>query len=238
MRAVPVVVLLAVVAGLGATAHAQARATGTIRGVVRFEGEPPPRAKVDRSADPKCPQDALAEDVVVTDGKLQDVLVRVTKGPKRALDDQPAPTTRLVITQDGCRYTPRVSGAMRGQQLEIRNGDPLFHNVRGTAGPADDVAFNLPHPAEGKPIVRELDGSADTIALHCDVHPWMAAWVAVLTHPHFAVTGADGAFTLAGLPPGSYVLEAWHPVLGRRTAKVKVPKGKRGARAAIVFSAR
>jgi len=215
---------------LGSVAHA-----GEIRGVVTFTGEAPARAKVDRTADPKCPQDALAEDVVVTNGKLQDVLVRVVKGPKRALDRELEVPGPVVITQDGCRYTPRVSGALRGQQLEVRNADPTFHNVRGTAG--ESVAFNLPQPAKGKPIVRDLDGSSPVVALHCDVHPWMAAWVVVSDHPYFAVTAADGSFTLTGLEPGSYVLEAWHPTLGTKTVKVKVPKGKRAARAKLAFKA-
>ena len=44
----------------------------------------------------------------------------------------------------------------------------------------------------------------------CDIHPWMNAFVAVVDHPYFAVTGPDGSFELANLPPGTYTIEAWH----------------------------
>jgi hypothetical protein len=54
----------------------------------------------------------------------------------------------------------------------------------------------------------------------CDVHGWMNAYVGVLDHPYFAVTGADGKFELKSLPPGTYTVEAWHEKLGTATEKV------------------
>jgi hypothetical protein len=53
----------------------------------------------------------------------------------------------------------------------------------------------------------------------------------VQDHTAFAVTDERGAFELAGLPPGSYTLEAWHPTLGTRTLDVKIASG--GAKAAV-----
>ena len=50
----------------------------------------------------------------------------------------------------------------------------------------------------------------------------MVAWVGVVSHPFFAVTGEDGTFTLKGLPPGEYTLEAWHEKLGTQTQTVTV----------------
>jgi hypothetical protein len=50
----------------------------------------------------------------------------------------------------------------------------------------------------------------------------MAAWVGVVAHPFFAVTSADGTFTLAGVPPGTYTVEAWHERFGTRSAEVTV----------------
>ena len=60
------------------------------------------------------------------------------------------------------------------------------------------------------------------IPFKCNVHPWMKAYVGVLSHPFFAVTGDDGSFTLKGLPPGDYTLEAWHEKLGTQEIKVTV----------------
>jgi len=58
------------------------------------------------------------------------------------------------------------------------------------------------------------------------VHPWMGAWVGVMEHPFFQVTGPDGAFTLAGLPAGSYEIEVRHETLGVRRLPVTLGEGE------------
>jgi galactose mutarotase-like enzyme len=60
------------------------------------------------------------------------------------------------------------------------------------------------------------------VALRCDVHAWMNAWVGVMNHPYFAVTGANGAFSLPNLPAGAYTVEAWHEAAGTTTGTVTV----------------
>ena len=64
------------------------------------------------------------------------------------------------------------------------------------------------------------------VAVRCDVHPWMRAWVAVLDHPFFARTGADGSFRLAGVPAGEYTLDVWHERFGRKEVAATVRAGK------------
>ncbi len=217
--------LLVVAVVCAATGSVAAAPTaGSITGAVTWTGPAPEAKPVDRSSDPVCATSARgAEAVVVTDGKLRDVLVRIKVGGAPAAA---APTAPAVIAQTECMYTPRVVGVVAGQPLEIRNLDATFHNVRGNA--LTKVLWNLAQPKGAAPIVRDLAGRApgDVVSLHCDVHPWMAAWVVVSDHGFFAVTGADGGFTLPGVPPGSYTVEAWHPTLGLKTAKVKVKKGK------------
>lgn len=226
--------LLALAACGDADAARPKKGTGAIKGVVTFVGTAPERAPLDRTSDPKCGTgEVLAEDVVVTDGKLRDVFVRIKNGTAGTHD---APADPAVVTQADCRYTPRVVGVVAGQSLEIRNGDPTFHNVRGNLG--KKIAFNLPQAVKAKPIVREDLGTAgEVISLACDVHPWMAGWAVITDHPYFAVTKEDGTFVISGLAPGSYTVEAWHPTLGLKTTKVKVKKGKKAAVAKFVFRA-
>ena len=64
------------------------------------------------------------------------------------------------------------------------------------------------------------------IPVACDVHPWMRAYVAVLPHPYFAVTGGDGRFTLKGVPAGEYVVASWHERFGTREARVTLGPGE------------
>ena len=213
--------VLAALLALAATARAQP--AGVIKGTVMSDGAPPDRPAVRRD-DPYCartPQ--LADDVVVTAGRLRDVLVRVKNGSLRAA--APAVPAPALIDQKDCRYTPHVLGIVVGQKLAIRNSDGTFHNVHGTIG--DTQLWNRP-ASPGDPELR-LDGSpraGDVIDIACDVHPWMHAYAVVQDHTAFAVTGDDGAFELTGLPPGRYTVEAWHPALGTRSITVTLARGK------------
>jgi plastocyanin len=209
------------------TSAAQAAPTnGSVKGTVIFEGEAPDRPKLVRDTDPVCAKvDKLSEDVIVTKGKLKDVLVRVKNG---SAGKHTAPATAVAIDQKDCMYSPRVVGVVAGQKLGVRNSDGTFHNVRGTVD--GKALWNKPHP-KGEPELS-LDSTpkaGDVIDLVCDVHPWMHAYAVVMDHPFFAVTGEDGTFELKGLPAGSYTLEAWHPTLGTKTLMIKIGTGPKAA---------
>ncbi|HEU4616295.1 MAG TPA: hypothetical protein VFS15_29555, partial [Kofleriaceae bacterium] len=101
---------------------------GSIKGTVLFEGEPPPQEALARDSDPKCAANRADEAIVVTKGKLRDVLVRIKNG---TTGKHAAPTTPVLLDQKDCMYTPRVVGIVAGQKLLVRNSDSTFHNVWG-----------------------------------------------------------------------------------------------------------
>ncbi len=236
-RAWSLAALVGAVAAIAGPAAAQPkpkpRPTGTIAGTVTWTGAAPSRAELDRKSDPVCARTSqLSEDVVVAAGKLRDVHVRLKVG---SAGTHAAPAVPVVVVQSGCMYAPRVVGVIAGQKLEIVNSDPTFHNVRGNLGAK--ILWNLAHTAGGAAHSRsDLGQAGDVVSLHCDVHPWMAAWAVISDHPFFDVTAADGGFELRDVPVGSYTLEAWHPTLGLKTAKVKVKKGK-PAKVTFTFAA-
>jgi len=203
---------------------AQAQTGGTVSGVVKFTGTPPANPKLDMSEEPTCkakysggpPTDPV---VVVKNGALANVFVYVKSGlPAGAT--YPTPTTPAALDQQGCLYRPRVVGVMVNQPLEIRNSDPVLHNIK--AVPKKNRGFNVSQSQQGMKTTRAFAVPEMELPLECNVHGWMHAKVMVLDHPFFAVAGEDGSFTIKGLPAGTYTLEAWHEKLGTQTATVTV----------------
>jgi plastocyanin len=203
---------------------------GTVQGSIAFKGVVPTPAAVKPSDDPACDGMALKDQsVLVTDGKLANVLVRVRGLVPRARPAQPA-----LIDQQKCTYTPRVQGVTAGQQVFIKNSDGTLHNARALNG--TKTVFNVAQPPNAKAVPRPLPADAEVIRLKCDIHPWMAAWVVVNPNPYFATSGTDGSYSIEHLPEGTYTLEAWHETLGTRTAEVTVKEGET-VKASFEFSA-
>src|SRR5881396_2435009 len=176
-----------------AVARAEEPRPGRIVGRVRVAGPPPaPRPPIDAIIDaavcgPEIPDESLLVD---HDGGVAHAVV-VVRGVKAG-----APTERLAVIVDNAHPVlvaePEVSIANLALAVPGQTMD-LTRRLAATL------------PARGEALVR----------LACDVHPWMRGWLVVLDHPHAAVTGTDGRFAIATVPPGSYTLALWHEVLGR-----------------------
>lgn len=199
----------------------------TLKGVVKFVGEAPKPRLISMKADRQC--DALhsgkqlpAEDIVVNQNKtLKWVFVYVKEGVKGKYNP---PAEPVVLDQQGCWYRPHVFGIMVGQKLEIRNSDPLLHNVHAT--PKKNKPFNIGQPVKGMKSYYTFTTPEIMVPFKCDVHPWMSAYAGVLDHPFYSVTNDKGEFEIKNLPPGTYTIEAWHEKLGTQTQTVTVKAGE------------
>ena len=210
-----------------AQGSAMAQGSATIRGTVTFTGSAPAQERVRMDADPQCllqhKEPVHKEDVVVNpNGTLRYVFVYVKQG----LEDRTfqTPSQSVTLDQHGCMYRPHVLGMQVNQPLEIVNSDPTLHNVN--CKPAKSKPFNIAQPVKGMKTTKTFTAPEIMVKCACNVHPWMATYIGVVNHPYFGVSGEDGSFTLAGLPPGHYTLEAWHEKLGTQTQTVSVGDGE------------
>jgi plastocyanin len=155
--------------------------------------------------------------VVGSDGKtLGNVFVYVKDGLGNYVFD--TPTEPAKIDQKECRYHPHVFGMRVGQPLEIQNSDPTLHNIH--ALPKNNTEFNTGQPIKDMKTTHTFTAKEIMVPFKCDVHGWMNAYVGVMDHPYYAVTGEDGKFELKSLPPGTYTIEAWHEKLGPMSESV------------------
>ncbi len=213
--------LLLLSLGLFAT---QVVLAGDITGVINLKGTPPAAKELTPiKEDPNCAAlypGALPKTkfyVVGSGGELADVVVSLKGVPSKSTGASAAPA---VLDQKGALYTPQILAVQTGQKLIVKNSDPLVHNVH--TKPTANPESNLVQMQGGADLNYTFDKPEMFLKFQCDVHPWMFAWVSVFDHPYFAVSAADGKFTIKNVPAGKYTLEAVHRKLGTQTAEIEV----------------
>lgn len=190
-----------------------------LRGVVTFTGTPPQGKKLTLPSGCKNAESQFSDEVVVINGKLKNVLVRITKGLEgKTFDD--VPQIPVIFDQKNCIYHPRVGAARVGQEVIFINSDPIFHNVRSIS--TMNTNFNLAMPRKDMKISKRFLKAEFFVQAKCSVHPWMSASLAIIEHPYFDVTKATGEFTLKALPKGKYTVEVWHEVFGVQSQEIVI----------------
>jgi plastocyanin len=199
---------------------------GAIVGWVVYQGVPPKPKAINFGAEQICAsmhngKSAYYETLVVNPNST-------VKGTFVTIRDKvpgayAPPSQPVVIDQVGCIFTPHVTAALVGQEIEFRNSDPVSHNIRAT--PKHNQAFNSVFASKNATKLK-FDSLETGIALKCDIHFWMSAYFHVSQHPFFAITGDDGSFAIPDVPPGEYTLLAWHETLKTQTQKISVKAGE------------
>ncbi|MDB6094640.1 MAG: hypothetical protein JWM32_2202 [Verrucomicrobia bacterium] len=141
------------------------------------------------------------------------------------------PAAPLEIVQRGEEFSPYVTALVVGTSVSFPNRDTVQHHVYSLSKPKK---FELPlYAGEAKaPVLFDQPG---IVALGCNIHDWMAAYVVVLATPWFGRTAADGTATVAEVPPGRYRAEVWHPRLAKTQSR-EVTVTADAAAAPLAFS--
>ena len=193
----------------------------------------------------------LQEFSVATDRGLKDtvvMLVNVTKG-------KPFKFEPPTIEARDCRFLPFVNVVKDQSEVNVVNLDPVFHDIQAyeTSHLGPRVLFNTPLPMNphhkrnigadshehlaGQPmreVIRMTKGRR-IFVMQCGFHAYMESWGMAVDNPYFAITQADGTFSLHDVPPGDYTLVAWHPGVGTVTEKKVTVPAKQMVKADFVF---
>ncbi|HKF40958.1 MAG TPA: carboxypeptidase regulatory-like domain-containing protein [Candidatus Acidoferrum sp.] len=196
--------------------------SGSVSGRVTLSGTAPKSKPLDLSKEPDCVKmhasDPLLPDSVVTGpgNSLRNVVVYISSGDSENL---PAPAVPVSYDQQGCHYTTHVLAFRVGQEVRISNSDPISHNIHPIAKVNREWnKIQLP----GVPPFTYAFEREEFIPIKCNIHPWMQGYFVVLRTSHFAVTGEDGRFSLPNLPPGHYVITAWHEMYGTQSKEINI----------------
>jgi plastocyanin len=133
------------------------------------------------------------------------------------------PTPRdASIAMTNREFVPHVRVILAGGTVSFPNQDPFSHNVfsNAEAGP-----FDLGLYRRGTSRVASFRRPG-IYPVYCNIHSRMVSFVIAVPSPLVAVVAADGRFTFADVPPGTYLLHAWHERAGARvTHEIVVPAG-------------
>ncbi|GIX04680.1 MAG: hypothetical protein KatS3mg114_0549 [Planctomycetaceae bacterium] len=177
--------------------HADESPTARLEGTVRYQPDPMKPWRYSRYYVRDARRGELAEAVVCL------VSERLPKLP----NEQPRTVT---IDQEDYRFQPETVAVRVGDVLRFTNSDPGLHNV-SAQGTGEQFQVNLPHGEEYRHVLHKAGGIWRPLTIGCLFHSQMQAWVFVFDHPWYAVTGAEGRFSLEGMPPGTYRLVVVHP---------------------------
>ena len=220
---------LIIVGGLAAAL--QVVSAGDITGTVILKGTPPKEKEITPIVeDANCSKLHTTVPtthfyVVGPKGELADVIVSLQgiSGKSTGASASPA-----VLDQKGCEYVPSIFAVQTDQKILVKNSDPVLHNVHTVpaegSGNKERNEAQLPN---GPDLTFSFPKPENFLKFTCDVHQkWMFAWVSIFDHPYFAVTGKDGTFKIANVPPGKYTLQAAHRKAGVVTQDVEVKEGE------------
>jgi plastocyanin len=112
-----------------------------------------------------------------------------------------------IVDQPCCQFIPRVVAARAGDKIEFKNSAPVNHNINYAS---DAEPFNVNLTPNTSKTTKPLEAQTGPIPFKCDIHPWMAGRVRVFDHPYYAITDAEGNFTIKNAPPGKWRLVYWH----------------------------
>lgn len=185
--------------------------TGALVGRVLYIGQAVPDEVIEVTRDSAfCGTEAVIKSVVIHPK------TRGLAGAVVSIDDVALPVSNtllppLVLTNTRCTFAPRIVVGLIGQQVEIRNDDPVMHNTHISMGPRTFV--NVAMIPSSRPVGKPFK-QPGIYTVKCDAHKFMQAHVVAFAHPFFSMTDETGAFRIPNLPPGEHQVTIWHETLG------------------------
>jgi len=185
---------------------------GTLKGSFKFRGEIPVAKELNVVRPANCRKPVFDESLVVDPKSrgIANVLIYVRKTPRVHPSYEELPGKEVELKNIDCRLTPHVVGSTLKDKFVVVNADIAVHNVSADPGAGNRPYNNLlPKDGRFRPELKKPTQYPSCIV--CAIHPWELAWHIVRPDPYFAVTAADGSFTIERLPAGVELeFQAWH----------------------------
>ena len=138
---------------------------------------------------------------------------------------------RTSIAMRGREFLPHLRIVLVGGSVAFPNEDPFSHNVFSNV---DLGPFDLGLYRRGATRAATFP-RAGVYPIYCNIHSKMVSFVVAVPTPLATQPDAEGRFTIHDVPPGTYVLHAWHERgASEVTREIDVPASGVGPLALVV----
>lgn len=207
-------------------------AGGSVSGKITYEGTPPDPEHFTVQKNPEfCGVEVDFFHIKVINGVLQNaaVLIEGVEGGKSM------EAAEFKMVGRDCAFLPFTGvveklgkGKKNAPGIEITNEDEVIHNPHPfeVRGMARRTLWNIGLPEKGTKLNKKLRvKKGNVVKIQCDQHDFMHAWLRVATNAYWTMAGTDGSYNIDGVPPGTYQLVAWHPILGEQKKEITISDG-------------
>lgn len=166
-------------------------------------------------------------------GGFKDVVILLTDIKKGKTFEYTPPRIEAV----DCQFNPYIIVVRDRDKVEVVNMDPVLHDIQAyeTSKMGARVLFNVPLPMSkkikkqqllknvtvknraGKVIAQpiKMRKGRNIFVMQCGFHAYMESWGLAVDHPYYVLSGQDGKYEIEDIPPGTYKVMVWHPLLNQ-----------------------
>ena len=207
---------------------------GTIQGNTKMIGEMPfprhyhlilfPNIDMCAEVDVDDEMNRVLDDFKISpDGGLKDVVITL----QHVEAGKPFNKEPILITSENCKFFPDVNVIQQGETFKFDNLDAVMHNSQVYQKERGKILLNIPIPAEevSDGIVK-FKKKYKIMQMICGMHEFMQTWGYRIQNPYYFITNLDGNFKIGDIPPGEYVVNAWHYLMKSQQRKIKIVAGE------------
>ncbi len=165
----------------------------------------------------------LDDFIVDSDRGLKDVVVTI----KHVEAGKPFGNTPLNLVSENCKFLPNVSVIRQNGSFTVDNQDAVMHNSQVYQSERGKILLNIPIPADevSNGIVK-FQKKYKIFQMICGMHEFMQTWGYRIQNPYNFITKGNGEFKIDQLPPGDYVIEAWHYLMKAQKQTIHIEANK------------
>ena len=207
---------------------------GTIKGVAKMTGKMPfprvyhlilfPNIDMCAEVDTDSEMNRVLDDFKVSpDGGLKDVVIAL----EHVDAGKPFNKEPINILSENCKFFPDVNLIRQGETFKVDNVDAVMHNSQVYQKERGKILLNIPIPAEevseGKVVFKK---KYKIMQMICGMHEFMQTWGYRVQNPYYFKTDDQGNFNIDDIPPGEYIVNAWHYLMKPQKRKIKIAEGE------------